>query len=304
MIAGALVYRNHRDTKAAVSKLRIVCSPELAAACDAVAGQATTVVEPETATYDRLVKADTSDPGIDAWVTIGLLPQMADDQRSSVSEHLVKGGASLGTSRIGMAVFNDRLAALTAFCKGTLTWQCVGDAAAKQVWKAAGGQEAWGDIKYAMDDPTATASGLAELGGLATGYLKQNGAIPSQNDDSGQALQDWLQPIAKARRPEATLAVMAAGGPAVADAAVVVEALAGPSVGGSRGLTLVYPQPVQPIVDAQVAEYGHGNEIEEQLVPAMRDALRKAGWGATVDTFFPHSPGLINLRAMWREVSR
>ena len=300
MVAGALWYRSHRDTKVAVSKLRIVCSTEVAAACEAVKDRATTTVEDPTTTYDRLVKIGPGeDPGIDAWIVTGLLPQMADDVRG-LSDHLVKGNTTLGSSQIGLAVFADRLAAMTSFCKGSFTWSCLSSVAAKETWKAAGGPEGWGPIKLAIDDPVTTASGLAELGGLETGRVGKDGALPSQDDDPPR---NFLDPIARAVDSSATIDKMAAIGPAIAGAAVTLEALAAPVLSGNRnGLTLVYPQPVTPVVAVQTAFYAHEKEIGDELVPAMRDALRRTGWGATADTVFPRSPGLINLRAIWRSV--
>jgi hypothetical protein len=302
MIAGALVYRSHRDHTASTASLRIVCASELAAACDAVSSIAHTTVEPARVTEDRLTKlADGADPGLDAWLVPGLWPQMADEERATglgAQKPLFRDGEDLASSHVGVAVFPDRKAVLDKACGGATTWKCLGDVAAKQTWKAVGGPDAWGPVKYAIDDPPTTASGLAALGGLASGYFGRDGLIPSRDDDT---FRDWLHAFTSAVRPAVSVQSMAAAGPAIADAAVAVEALAQPSLGANtHQLTLVYPQPV-PVLSVQLAIARRGSDIRSDLVAPIRRSLLTAGWSAPGKTYFPTSVGLTVLLGFWAE---
>ena len=302
MIAGALVYRSHRDHTASTASLRIVCASELAAACDAVSSVAQTTVEPARVTADRLGKVtDGADPGLDAWLVPGLSPQIVDAERASglgSQKPLFRDGEDLASSHVGIAVFPERKTVLDKACGGALTWKCLGDVAAKQTWKAVGGPEAWGPVKYAIDDPTTTASGLAALGGLGTGYFAKNELIPSRDDD---AFRDWLHAFASAVRPGVSVQSMAAAGPSIADAAVAVEAIAQPSLGANtHQLALVYPQPV-PVFSVRLAIARRGGDIRSDLLAPLRKALLASGWSVPAKTEFPTSVGLTVLLGLWAE---
>src|SRR5207253_1340758 len=112
-----------------------------------------------------------AEPGIDGWLTPGPWAEMVAVQRGPGKESLLKTGGPLARSQIGFAVWSDRLQVLSGFCKGPVTWKCVGEAAGKVRWDAIGGQTAWGPVKIGIPDPANVATGLAAVAAATAGYF-------------------------------------------------------------------------------------------------------------------------------------
>src|SRR4051812_43547034 len=162
LVVLAVVIRNgiNGGSSSSGKALRLVCAPELAKVCNALGAGEVDVEEPGV-TADRLEKAST-DLGLDGWLTPGPWPEIVREARQRAGKDpLLSVGSPLGRSRVGLAVWPDRLPVLMGPCPNrTLTWRCLGDVASKVQWTAVGGPAAWGAIRFGIPDPTSNATGL------------------------------------------------------------------------------------------------------------------------------------------------
>ncbi|MCU1451225.1 MAG: hypothetical protein JWP02_3395, partial [Acidimicrobiales bacterium] len=198
LVAVALLIRNGIDNgsgSSAGGKLRLVCTPELEPVCDKLGSDVDVTIEQPGVTADSLEKVQTA-LGVDGWLTPGPWPEIERQARQRAGEDvLISAGASLAGSRIGLAVWPDRLAVLAGQCPNRqVGWKCFGDVASKTDWKAVGGQNAWGRIKIGFPDPQNDATGLAALGAATTGYFGRANLSSTDLDDPG--FRAWLRGLA------------------------------------------------------------------------------------------------------------
>ena len=154
MVAGALYARSRMDdddrSTATPTELRVVCSTELAAACEAI--DAAVTVEDAGLTADRLVDAD--DPDVDAWVVPSPWPELVDIRRDQHDrEPLFGEGTTVASTRLAMVAWDGALP-----CAADPSWRCVADATGQ-------------GVKPGFADPTRDAMGLVVLGHLAVSLL-------------------------------------------------------------------------------------------------------------------------------------
>lgn len=257
MVAGALAVRERREAGDGAGgggggPLRLVCSTELAGACERLAratrGRVEPTVEPARTTADRLARAEGSDAGLDGWLVAGPWPAMvADARRRAGRDPLLRTSEVLARSPLAVAVWKDRAAALLARCGGSEpSWRCLGDVAGKP-WADVGGKEAWGRVEPGYPDRT-TAVGLAVLGAATAGYVGGTdiARIDLEEDDG---YRGWLADLERSvpSRPAELVDRMLVAGPAAFDWVATVEAEAAPAVARSARRDkpiLLYPSPV------------------------------------------------------------
>jgi len=303
LVVLAIVIRNGIDHGGGSSaKPRLVCAPELGPVCDELGAQVAVTVEEPGVTADRLEQAAAAD--IDGWLTPGPWPQIVEAARHPNGlPPLFKVGPPLGRSRIALAVWPDRLAALNRACPG-VAWRCIGDVATKGAWTASGGDPTWGLVKLGLPDASRTATGLAALGAGTVGYF-----LPAAVNLDDDGFRTWLRGVANASRGvTSSLEPVLAAGPALADMVTVFEATADPVLRGSARAakpTLIYPAPVA-IVDVVLgtADTDRGRRLASLITPKL---LRDGGWQAPAvpAAGLPAAPPdvLDALRSAWKDAA-
>jgi hypothetical protein len=284
LVAIAVVIRNGIDSGSsgtAGGKLHLVCAPELASTCNRLGSDIDVTVEDPGTTLDALEKAGTN-AGLDGWLTPGPWPEIVREARLRAGkEALLSVGPSLGRSRVGLAVWPDRLAVLLGQCPNRLiTWRCLGDVVTKGQWSAVGGQAAWGRIKVGFPDPTNDATGLAALGTATVGFFGRPDLSSSDLDDPG--FRAWLRSLATANADHPSLDDVLTRGPAEAAAVATFDAVGQPVIGSSARSpkpTLTYPAPVASAgVVLGRRDTGRGRQLESVVTERIRGLLKDTGW--------------------------
>lgn len=326
MVAGSLALRNNMDSSDGTGRapLRLVCVTELRSACDQLERDShtdiTLTVEAAGATADRLTALpDGSSPGLDGWLAIGNWPGIVDAERQAAGKRPFfpgSGGSpgprTLVATRVALVIWKDRSAAVAAKCGKTL--HCLADIAAGTTWAAAAGPAAWGRVKVALPDPGSSALGLAALAATARSSFAGQpfGRTELQQDADFQRRAAGLAQSASST--DATLETMLAIGPAIADAALVLEAtLKGPDVRGVPRLADADILFLDPVTTATVI-YGvgpgkPGRRLQQSAAGAATDALVGLGWSREVSTVpanqqLPDGGVLAALRQTWRDIYR
>jgi hypothetical protein len=310
LIAIALVIRNGMDNggtnASGGGKPRLVCAPELESVCDGLGSDVDLTIEDPGKTADKLEKAGNA-VDIDGWLTPGPWPQIVEDARKSAgAPPLLALGSALGRTRVGLAVWPDRLAVLLGQCPNRqMAWKCFGDAVGKGTWTAIGGPPAWGPISIGFPDPPNDATGLAALGAATAGYFNKSDLSSTDLDDPG--FRSWLRNLVHANADHPKLEDVLARGPAEAAAVATLDAVGGPVLASSARSpkpTLTYPAPVasaDAVLGSVISDRGrHLAEIVDSRTP---DLLRKAGWSVAsgAPTGLPAPDLLDALRNAWRE---
>lgn len=298
LVVIALVIRNGIDNgggNSAGEKLKLVCTPELQSVCAGLGSDVQATVEEPGVTADRLKTADTA--GIDGWLTPGPWPQIVAGEREAAGlAPVLKVGPALGRSRIGLAVWPDRLIVLNRACPG-LPWRCIGDVAAKGTWAAVGGNQQWGLVKIGFPDASTNATGLAALGAGTTGYF---GSAPINIGDDG--FTAWVRALVTAsKNVQSSLEPVLAIGPSVADMVAVFESTATPTLKGSArpdNPVLTYPAPVASAdVVLGSADTDRGRRLAALLTS---ERVQAAGWN-TSGVPLPAPDVLDALRTTWKD---
>jgi hypothetical protein len=305
LVVLAVVIRNGIDNGggSGSGKLRLVCAPELEQPCRALGGDVEVTVEEPGATADRLEKAS-GDLGLDGWLTPGPWPEIVREARVSAGKDpLLMAGEPLAHSRVGFAVFPDRLEVLRKQCGPDVPWRCIGDVAGKKTWTAVGGPAAWGDVRFGIPDPSRDATGLAALGAATVGWFGKTDLSSADLDDSG--FRTWLRGLASAQSDHPALDDVLARGPAEAGAAAGFEAVAAPAIATARNPkpVLTYPAPVaRADVVLGNADTEQGRRLAELVRQAAPSALAKAGWqGANgLPSGLPSAGFLDALQDAWK----
>lgn len=205
MIVAAVLVRGAIDDKQAADTpaIRVVCTPDLEAVCTALRAGArekvTTTVETATATADELVALAEDVPApLDVWVAPSPWPAIVDARRERASREVAFGATPVAaTSPLVLVAWRDRAAVLAPRCtKGTLSWTCLGTAAAEPGgWAALGGDEAWGRVKLGFPSPRTDGTGLAVLGDAVRSFFGR--AALSRADLDDEAFADWFGAVAR-----------------------------------------------------------------------------------------------------------
>lgn len=291
MVAGALVVRDRMDDdeERSSTTLRLACSTELAAVCEALAADpgsdVRATVEEAAATAERLTALGPGeDAGLDGWLVAGPWPAIVDDaRRRAANDPVLDGGTDvLARSPIVLAVWPDRDAVLKPHCGGTVGWKCLGEVAGEQWASLPGGRPEWGPVKPGLP-PFATAGGVAVLAAATASFLGR--PVESSADLEDGSYQDWLAQLIRAvpRNTGASIETMLQRGPAAFDAVGALEAEAAPLLARTAREpkpALLYPEPVAT-ADVVLGTTGRrAAELLRDLVagPTGRTALAAAGW--------------------------
>lgn len=296
MVVVAVQVRTRIDDDGGGSeRLHLVCAPEVAVVCDTVADRVRTTIEPAGVTADRLVAAD-GELGLDAWVVAGPWPEVVADARSRAGKRrvLTPLGPGIARSSVVFAVWPDRVAVLEKHCGGTVSWDCLVRAAQSPSWAALGGPATWGAPKLGLPDARRDGIGLVVLGSTA--------ASLAPDDPLGEGMQSALSALAAVvPRPLPSFETVQAGGPALADTYVTIEAVA-----RIHRMRLIYPAPVVT-ADVLLGIVGSRGSTLGALLDTekVRRALTANGWRPRddKDPALPDSGTLEALRALWAEVA-
>ena len=291
MVAGALYVRNRQDgggggiLPGGEAPVAIVCAPELAAACEALAAAGVEVSEQDAAATADALLSD-APPDVDAWLVPSPWPQIVNDElvRRGGAPALEEPGPALARSPAVIAIWQDRAAVLRRACNGTVGWTCIGQAA-RGTWADVGGQKAWGPVKPSHDDPR-RGVGVAVLGAMTANHLGR----PKFNaqDLRGDAFLNWFSPL-----EEATKSFGSAGSPPFRemvsfgasrfDAVGTVEALAARLLATSPRADTIEIIYTEPVVTADVLLAPlRGRDNKERAVEVVAEvapaALAETGW--------------------------
>ena len=310
LVVVAVVIRNGIDNggggASAGGKLHLVCTPELESVCKGLGSDVDVTVQDPGPLADKLEKA-TGDPGIDGWLTPGPWAEMVEAARKGAgAEKLLAIGSALGRTRVGLAVWPDRLAVMLAACPNRqIGWKCFGDAVGKGTWTALGGPAAWGQISIGFPDPPNDATGLAALGAATVGYFGKTDLSSTDLDDPG--FRSWLRNLVQANADHPDLGDVLARGPAEAAAVATLDAVGGPILAASPRSpkpTLTYPAPVASadvVLGSVISD--RGRDLAKLVDARLPDLLHKAGWPVSngSPTGLPAPDLLDALRSAWRE---
>jgi hypothetical protein len=307
LVVIALVVRNGIDNRSsgASGKLRLVCAPELEAVCNKLGSDVDVKTEDPGTTADALVKA--GDASFDGWLTPGPWPQIVEATRNGLPP-ILKVSAPLARSRIGLAVWGDRLGVLLTFCPNKqLTWRCLGDAAARGQWSALGGPTTWGQVKFGFPDASTDATGLAALGTATVGYFGKADVSSTDLDDGGY--RAWLRALATSVADHPSLDDLLIRGAAEAAGAVTLEAVGKPLIDSSARSpkpTLTYPLPVASAdVVLGSANTDRGRRLAALIEGDTIATLTANGWTAAPGPSGLPDAGLLDaLRGVWADARR
>jgi hypothetical protein len=262
---------------------RVVCSTELAAACDAVGGS----VEDAGATADRLVAAE-GDVELDAWVVPSPWPELVDERRSREGRDRLFGRpVALASTRLAMVAWKGKLA-----CDGTPTWKCVGETGAKA----------------GHADPTRDGIGLLVLGNAVVSFFDGRSDLSSTTDLEDPAFDDWFTRLEQrdtANDDALDLLLTSRGvlygvvGVSEAEATATLAAAADRS-----SVELTYPAPMARAVAvvAPVRDRSVDDELRDGATAAL---VGRAGWSrATTPAGLPDAGFLDALLQRWTQVAR
>jgi hypothetical protein len=304
MVVAAIVVRGRMDKhhEDSTNPLRLVCSSELQAACEALPPsiQITYVSAAETANG----LSGTTPPQIDGWLTTGPWPEIVRERRQrDGTDALLTQSQPLARSPIIVVAFPDRAAVINRNCAG-IDLKCVVALAGKGVWTAIpGGQAAWGQVKVSLTPPGVETSGLMPLAAATASYFGHADLSSTDLDDPG--FGGWLNGLVGASRGD-QLGQMVAVGPSVADFAITLEALAKPLVGAAANKpSLLYPSTVTS-ADVVLGTFDTARSRRLADMVKSSSVLRNAGWNApsSSPSGLPPAGFLDALRAAWGEASR
>jgi hypothetical protein len=304
MVAAAIVIRgriNQHNANTA-HPLRLVCSNELLAACEALPGSIQITYEAAAQTANSL--ASTTPPAIDGWLTAGPWPEIVRErlQRSGRAPLLTQ-SAPLARSQVIVVAFPDRAAVINRNCPG-VALKCVGGLAGKGDWtKIPGGDARWGLVKVSLTPPDVEALGLVTLGAATASFF--GNANLSSTDLEDPTFGGWLKGLAGSSRGD-QLGQMVAVGPSIADFALTLEAIGKPLVAAAANKpALLYPSTV---TSADVVLGTFSTSRSGRLADLVRasNALTSTGWHAasSVPSGLPPAGFLDALRIAWGEAHR
>lgn len=321
LVVGALQLRQRLfgDAPADVpDDVRLVCVTELADVCAGLQGRAP-VIEDATTTVARFEQRD---PGLDVWLTVQPWPEFAVNarQRATQPELVSQSSDVLARSRVLMAVWVARAAALEGECAGALTWRCIGERA-DQPWAQIGGESGWGRVKVGLDAPSTSAAGLLELAQATSSYFGGQAFNSRLLDDPD--FFAWLSTLAAAVEDTGQPPVerMLLTGSADYEFVGTLESFAAPLLARASGRAdQIELRQVEPALTADVVAVGYGNATAaaEGIAEQVRAPLADRGWrvpGAETSSELepanlPSNNGLPSvaaleaLRRTWMEVAR
>ena len=175
------------------SPFRLNCSTELADICaelEQTEPNLTVKIEEAGATADRLtLLPDGTDPGFDAWLTVGPWAEIVQDNRSfteNAGAILGKASRVLGSAPAQIVTSKSGESALEAACSGTITWKCLGENQSLPQPQSIG-----------MASPN-TGAGLAVLADATNSFFGDNSYSATDFEDA--AFIGWFEQLTKKSR--------------------------------------------------------------------------------------------------------
>jgi hypothetical protein len=313
MVFGSFALRNslENSTQAQTatggdSPFRLNCSTELADICaelEQTEPNLTVKIEEAGATAVRLtLLPDGTDPGFDAWLTVGPWAEIVKDNRSfteNAGAILGKASRALGSAPAQIVTSKSGESALEEACGGTITWKCLGENQSLPQPQSIG-----------MASPN-TGAGLAVLADATNSFFGNNGYSATDFEDA--AFIGWFEQLTKKSR-ESNL-----GGQTVLERAVVatgtyttVGALRSEveSLKTSSGKFTAIPTPnnapAQPVIAlvriVPAAELDAQDALDQLNSDALTQLLKDSNWNTTdpdPDSNMPDAGVLQVLRDMW-----
>jgi hypothetical protein len=294
LVVGALYVRNEIDDDGGGGggeTVRLRCTSELEAACNALADDAdvAVTVEPAGATARALAALpDGQRPDFDAWLAPSPLPEIVDVLRREDQLRPMFASASdpIGRSPLVLVVRADRRPVLqaTPTCNNTIDWRCIGAVAGRTWTELPDGQPAWGTVKATFGDPATNAAALLVLSQATSEFLGT--ADYSRAELETDEYLDWLSGIERAvpSTPANPFLEMLQQLPtATFDIVGTTEAEAAPAIAAAapdrrRELTLLYPEPVVT-ADVVLAAVAGRQDVADGLDPDdIAAPLARTGW--------------------------
>ena len=200
MVFGSVALRNslEKNTQAQTatggdSPFRLNCSTELADICaelEQTEPNLTVKIEEAGATADRLtLLPDGTDPGFDAWLTVGPWAEIVQDNRSfteNAGAILGKASRVLGSAPAQIVTSKSGESALEAACGGAITWKCLGENQSLPQPQSIG-----------MASPN-TGAGLAVLADATNSFFGDNSYSATDFEDA--AFIGWFEQLTKKSR--------------------------------------------------------------------------------------------------------
>jgi hypothetical protein len=277
--------------------VRLRCTTELEAACNALAEDADVAVsvEPAGATVRSLTALpDAQPPDFDAWLAPSPWPDLVDVLRgeNQMRPLFAKASDPIGRSPLVLVVRADRRPVLdaTPACNNTLDWKCLGAVAGRPWTDLPGGQPAWGTVKPTFGDPSANAVALLVLSQATSEFFGT--ADYSKAELETDEYLDWISGIERAvpSTPANPFLEMLQQLPtATYDVVGTTEAEAAPAIAAAapdrrRELTLLYPEPVVT-ADAVLAAVASRQDVADGLDPdEVAAPLARTGWRVSGQT--------------------
>lgn len=272
--------------------VRLRCTTELEAACNALAEDADVdvTVEPAGATVQSLSSLpDAQRPDFDAWLAPAPWPDIVDVLRSEnqIRPLFAKASDPIGRSPFVLVVRADRRPVLeaTPACNNTLDWKCLGAVAGRPWAELPGGQPAWGTVKPTFGDPSTSAVALLALSQATSEFLGT--ADYSRAELETDEYLDWISGIERAvpSTPANPFLEMLQQLPtATYDVVGTTEAEAAPAIAAAapdrrRELTLLYPEPVVTADVVLAAVIGREDTVGDLADDdELATALARTGW--------------------------
>lgn len=286
MVAGSLYVRSRIDdgdndgtTSSTPSALRVVCSTELAAACDGLGGP--TRVEDAGVTADGLVGA--ASPTFDVWIVPDPWPALVDIRRRQAQQDRLFGDAiTVATTRLGLATWKGDVD-----CPAPITWKCVGEKGARA----------------GHADPARDGVGLLSLGAAASSFFGRNDLSTADLEDP--AFDAWFAQLEQRGTINGdALNLMFSSRGALFDAVAVTEIDVRDVVekaADRERVEVSYPAPMATA--GAVVAARRGVQVDPGVRAKATDALVGAGWtrGGRA-TGIPDAGFLDALLGRWREV--
>ena len=288
------------------AKFRLNCSTELADICAELQGTEPNLkVKTEEAgvTADRLtLLSDGTDPGFDAWLTVGPWAEIVQDNRSfTENAGVILGKASrvLGSSPAQIVTSKSGESALEGACGGTITWKCLGENQSLPQPQSIG-----------MASPN-TGAGLAVLADATNSFFGSNSYSATDFEDA--AFIGWFkqltyksQDFALGEQTVLERAVAAAGTFTTVGALSSEVASLPTSTKKFNPLPAPKGAPAQPVI-AQVrlvpaTGITAKDALDQVNIEALTQLLKDSNWNTTdpdPDSNMPDAGVLQVLRDMW-----
>lgn len=280
----------------------LVCASELRAACDAAALGAKVTVRVESAGTTAAALATAADPRtvLDAWLTVDPWPAIVDGRRLAGGLGGIFGAdtAPLAHSPVGVAVRTPRDQPLAAACGGAVTLACAVDKGGT-VWSTIGGQVPWRNVRPAVTDASASATGLAALTAAVREQRKDTGLTLTELQDD-PSFRAWLGKLEKGDAGKGSALAQSVGIP-LYDAVLVPQAEFASTPGAANVFTFTGASGYEAtvVLARRPSAGGPGS-----LAGTLTAGLQKNGWTTGAPASGAIEASLVaGIQRIWEETT-